>query len=177
LQKQLKCVAKQTFEFRNTRNGTRVITKEIADFQAVRLHFDFNNFSCYSFFSKTEEPIKVVIRHLPINTPAEDIAEFLGEFGFEAVSVRRLSTTRRSLPPPFVPYNSAQDNQIQLLPYRHQGRGIQISKSPYAVLQLPEIWTSLGKLQATSPLLVVWRRPPALRLSGEGQLIFNTGVL
>jgi hypothetical protein len=33
LQKQLKCVAKQTFEFRNSRNGTRVITKDMVNFQ------------------------------------------------------------------------------------------------------------------------------------------------
>jgi hypothetical protein len=43
LQKQQKCVAKQAFEFRNNRNGTRVVTKDMADFQAVKLHFESNN--------------------------------------------------------------------------------------------------------------------------------------
>jgi hypothetical protein len=80
LQKQLKCVAKQAFEFRNTKTGSRVITKDLMDFQAVKLHFQSNNLSFYSFFSKSEKPIKAVIRHLPpINTPAEDIAEGLGD--------------------------------------------------------------------------------------------------
>jgi hypothetical protein len=96
LQKELKCVAKQAFEFRNTRNGTRVITKDMADFQTVKLHFESNNLSFY-FFPKSENPFKSMIPHLPINTPAEDIAEGLGTLGFEAVSVRQLSTTRRSL--------------------------------------------------------------------------------
>jgi hypothetical protein len=35
-QTQLKGVAKQAFEFRNTENGTRVITKDIMHFQAVK---------------------------------------------------------------------------------------------------------------------------------------------
>jgi hypothetical protein len=44
-QKQLKRVAKQIFEFRNTRNGTRVITKDMTDFQVVKLHFESNHIS------------------------------------------------------------------------------------------------------------------------------------
>jgi hypothetical protein len=68
----------------------------MADFQAVKLHFEPNNLSFYSF-SKSENPIKAVIRHLPINTPAEDIAECLGDLSFEVVSVRQLTTTRWSL--------------------------------------------------------------------------------
>jgi hypothetical protein len=35
LQKQLKIVVKENFEFRSTRNGTRVITRSMADFQSV----------------------------------------------------------------------------------------------------------------------------------------------
>jgi hypothetical protein len=33
LQKQLKNVVKEDFEFRNTRNGTRIITRGMVDFQ------------------------------------------------------------------------------------------------------------------------------------------------
>jgi hypothetical protein len=36
LQKELQSVVKENFEFHNTRNGTRVITRGIADFQFVR---------------------------------------------------------------------------------------------------------------------------------------------
>jgi hypothetical protein len=73
LQKQLKGVAKQSFEFRNTRNGTRVVTKDMVDYQVVKSYFDKNSLSCYTFYPKSEKPIKAVLRHLPYNTPAQDI--------------------------------------------------------------------------------------------------------
>jgi hypothetical protein len=62
----------------------------MADSQAVNLHFESNNLSFYSFFSKSERPIKAVIRHLSINTPAEDIAEGLEDLGFEVTVFRQL---------------------------------------------------------------------------------------
>jgi hypothetical protein len=37
--------------------------------------------------------------------------------------------------------------------------------------------TTYGKLQATSPLLVVWEQPPAQRLSREREPFFNTDML
>jgi hypothetical protein len=69
----------------------------MVDFQTVKLHLESKNFSFYPFFLKSEKPIKAVIRHLPINIPAEDIAKGMGDLGFEVVSVRQLSITRRSL--------------------------------------------------------------------------------
>jgi hypothetical protein len=81
LQRQLKNVVKGNFEFRNTKNGTRVITKSTADFEAVKSHFSKNNISYYSFFPKSPKPIKVVIHHLPPNTPAEDISDWAGDPG------------------------------------------------------------------------------------------------
>jgi hypothetical protein len=38
----------------------------------VKAHFDSRNLSYYVFFPNSEKPIKAVIRHLPINTRAED---------------------------------------------------------------------------------------------------------
>jgi hypothetical protein len=73
LQKQLKIATKGNFEFRSTRNGTRVIARGMADIQSVKSHFDANNQSYYSFYPKSDEPMKVVISHLPHNTLAEDI--------------------------------------------------------------------------------------------------------
>jgi hypothetical protein len=81
LQKQLKSVVSWNFEFRNTRNGTRVITRGMADFQAIKTYFDNQNLSYFSFFPKSEKPIKAVIRHLPHNTPAEDISDGLISLG------------------------------------------------------------------------------------------------
>jgi hypothetical protein len=52
--------------------------------------FDFegNNLSFFTFFPKSEKPIKAVIRHLPPNTPAEDICDGLVTLGFDVVSVK-----------------------------------------------------------------------------------------
>jgi hypothetical protein len=61
LQKQLKGIAKQQFEFRSTRNGTRITTKDMVDYQSVKGHFESNNLSYYAFYSKSERPIKAVI--------------------------------------------------------------------------------------------------------------------
>jgi hypothetical protein len=73
LQKQLKELAKGNFEFRNSRNGTRIFTKEIADFSAMKQHFDDQRMSYFIFYPKSQNPVKAVIRHLPHSTPAEDI--------------------------------------------------------------------------------------------------------
>jgi hypothetical protein len=77
LQKQLKGIAKQQFEFRSTRNGTRVTTKDMVDYQSVKGHFEANNLLYYIFYLKFERPIKAVIRHLTISTPAKCIVQGL----------------------------------------------------------------------------------------------------
>jgi hypothetical protein len=43
LQKQLKGLAKDTFEFRSTKNRTRVVTKNMVDYQSVKTYFESNN--------------------------------------------------------------------------------------------------------------------------------------
>jgi hypothetical protein len=96
LQKKLKSICKGSFEFRSTRNGTRVVTKEMADFAAIRSYFDSQNLHYFTFFPKSQKPIKAVIRHLPLNTPAEDISDGLVNLGFDIISVKQMSTTRRS---------------------------------------------------------------------------------
>jgi hypothetical protein len=96
LQRQLKTVAKGDFEFRNTKNGTRVITKSMTDFEAVKSFFSAQNLSYYSFFPKSEKPIKAVLRHLPTNTPAQDISDGLVTLRFDVVSIKQMTTSRRS---------------------------------------------------------------------------------
>jgi hypothetical protein len=96
LQKQLKSVVKGDFEFRSTRNGTRVVTKGMADFEAVKSYFTNNNLSFYSFFPKFQKPIKAVIRHLPPNTLAEDISDGLVNRRFDVISVKQMTSNRRS---------------------------------------------------------------------------------
>jgi hypothetical protein len=48
LQRQLKTIS-SSFEFRSTRKGTKVVTKEMADFSAIRAHFESQNFPHYTF--------------------------------------------------------------------------------------------------------------------------------
>jgi hypothetical protein len=45
LQKQLKGVAKDTFQFRSIKNGTREVTKNKVDYQSVKTYFKSNNLS------------------------------------------------------------------------------------------------------------------------------------
>jgi hypothetical protein len=96
LQKKLKGVARQPFEFRNTKNGTRVVTKDMVDYLAGKAYFNQNSLSYFTFFPKSEKPIKAVLRHLPSNIPAQDISEGLVDLGFDVVSVKQMSSTRRS---------------------------------------------------------------------------------
>jgi hypothetical protein len=88
LQKQLKSVVKEDFEFRTTRNGTRVIRRGMVGFLAVKFHFEKNNLSYFTFNPKSEKPIKAVIRHLPQNTPAVDICDGLVSLGFDVISAK-----------------------------------------------------------------------------------------
>jgi hypothetical protein len=96
LQKSIKGMVKGSFEFRSSKNGTRVLTKEMADFSAIKSFFLSKKFDFYTFFPKSQKPIKAVIRHLPSNTPAEEICEALVELGFDTISVRQMTSIRRS---------------------------------------------------------------------------------
>jgi hypothetical protein len=42
--------------------------------------------------------MKAVIRHLPHNTPAEDISDGLVSLGFDVITVKQMTATHRSLP-------------------------------------------------------------------------------
>jgi hypothetical protein len=67
----------------------------MADFSAVKAYFTSENLSFYTFFPKSQ-PVKAVIRHLPSVTPAEDISEALTELGYDVVSVKQMSSSRRT---------------------------------------------------------------------------------
>jgi hypothetical protein len=98
VQKQLKGLVKDNFEFRSTRNGTRIITKTMADFLAFRSYLEKNNLAYFTFYPKSLKPIKAVMRHLPLNTPAEDISDGLVSLGFDDSSVKQMTATRKSPP-------------------------------------------------------------------------------
>jgi hypothetical protein len=68
----------------------------MADFSAIKAYLEKNNLSYYTFFPKSEKPIKPVTHHLHQNTPAEDISDGLVSLGFDVISVKQMTTTRRS---------------------------------------------------------------------------------
>jgi hypothetical protein len=71
----------------------------MADFQIVKSHLDSHNLYYYSFFfPKSEKPIKVVICNLAQTTPAGDISDGLVSLGFDVLSVKQMTATRRSSP-------------------------------------------------------------------------------
>jgi hypothetical protein len=66
----------------------------MADYVAIKRHFDHNQLSYFTFHPKCEKPIKAIIRHLPSDTPAEDISQELTALGFSVISVRQMTVSR-----------------------------------------------------------------------------------
>jgi hypothetical protein len=89
LQSQLKGLLKGNFEFRSVRKGARIVTKEMAD---------FSNLPHLTFYPKPQKPIKAVIQHRPLSTPAEDISDGTVNLGFDGISINYHSsiTCRRN---------------------------------------------------------------------------------
>jgi hypothetical protein len=57
LQKQLRSLVKGNFEFRNTRNGTRIVTKGMADYSAIKEYLNSQNLNYFTFYPKSIKPI------------------------------------------------------------------------------------------------------------------------
>jgi hypothetical protein len=98
LQKKLRGFIKGSFEFLKTRNGTRDVIKDMANFSAIKSYFQKENLPFFTFHRKSLKPIKAVIRHLPSSTPAEEVYEALAELGFDVMSVKQMTSSRRALP-------------------------------------------------------------------------------
>jgi hypothetical protein len=96
LQRHIRDIVKGNSEFCSTRSGTRTVTKEMEDLSAIKKHLESTNLSYFTFFPKSEKPIKAVICHLPSNTPAQDISDGLMDLGFDIISVKQISSTHRS---------------------------------------------------------------------------------
>ena len=94
VQNEIKTKLKGDFTLRNTRNGFRISTKTMEDYLLLKKHFEQNQTHYYTFHPKAEKPIKAVIRLLPGETPAEDIANELLALGYNMQNVRQMTTTR-----------------------------------------------------------------------------------
>jgi hypothetical protein len=66
------------------------------DYSAMKSYLEKNNLQYFTFSPNPEKLIKAVIRHLPPDTPAEDISNSLENLGFKMINVRQLTTNRRA---------------------------------------------------------------------------------
>jgi hypothetical protein len=60
----------------------------MADFSAICSHFESNILPYFTFYPKSQKPIKAVIQHHTITTLTADISEGLANLGFDVISVK-----------------------------------------------------------------------------------------
>ena len=65
------------------------------DYTTLKTHLQNTKRNYYTFHPKDENPIKAVIRQLPIDTPAEDIANELLAMDYKVHNVKQMTTTRQ----------------------------------------------------------------------------------
>jgi hypothetical protein len=70
-----------------------VLTKELGDYTPIAQHFEQNNRKYFTFYPKSEKGLKLVIRHLPSGTRAEDISNDLQSQGFTVINVKQMKIT------------------------------------------------------------------------------------
>jgi hypothetical protein len=147
----------------------------MADYSAMKFYREKNNLHYFTFSLNSEKPMKPVIRHLPPDTPGEDISNSLEDLDFTVINVRQMTVIRRV--PNEQPHvetfalflvtltrNIKSQNIYKLNSLNHimiKGRVTQSSNWPYAVLQMPKLWPCLVQLQATPSTFVVQWWPPA----------------
>jgi hypothetical protein len=68
----------------------------MADFSAINSHIDYPKLSYFTLHPKSQKPVRAVICYLSHNTPGEDISDGLLSLGFDVISVKQMSATRRS---------------------------------------------------------------------------------
>jgi hypothetical protein len=68
----------------------------MTDYSAMKSYLAKNNLRYFTFSPNSEKPVKVVIRHLPPDTPAEDISNSLKVLGFNGINVWQMTAARRA---------------------------------------------------------------------------------
>jgi hypothetical protein len=81
------------FDFRVTRNGIRIVTKDVADFSTNRSHFESSNLPYFTVSPKLQKHITAVILDLQFTTPAEGISDGLVDLRFDVFMVKQMSAT------------------------------------------------------------------------------------
>jgi hypothetical protein len=152
----------------------------MADFSAIK-SFQNENLS-FTFHPKSLKLIKVIIRYLPSATSAEKIYEALTELGFDVMSVKQMTSNRRSLPeagqksanvllPPFLitlNRNEKLQEIFKLTGFCHISVRVEAYKTSsnltrcHNCQQFGHVWANYS--QPPQPLHVVRRRPPPQRM-------------
>jgi hypothetical protein len=138
----------------------------MADYSAIREYFDSENLNYFTFYPKSQKPVKAVIRHLPIDKPAEDMSNGLQDLGYSVLCVKQITASRPypegdkytfNLPLFLVTLtkDSKSPEIFKPMPHSSYGGSLQDPERFNSVFQLPEIWPYLGKLQAATPVHVV----------------------
>jgi hypothetical protein len=70
----------------------------MAGFSAFKSFIENNNLAYFTSYPKFLKPIKAVIRHLLLNTAAEDISDGLMSLGFDVISDKQMTAIRQSPP-------------------------------------------------------------------------------
>jgi hypothetical protein len=81
---------KGNFEFRVIINWTTVVSKDMAEFLALKPHPATHKLSYFTFQPKSQKVVKAVVSHLPINTPPEDTSNGLADLAFHVIGVKKI---------------------------------------------------------------------------------------
>jgi hypothetical protein len=90
----MKASMKSTFEYRTTKNGIKVVTKDIVDYSTILRLLDPRKISYYTFHPKSLKAVKAVIRQLPGDTPAEDVSNEIVALGYSVITVWQMFANR-----------------------------------------------------------------------------------
>jgi hypothetical protein len=77
----------------------------MTDFSTMPSNFKSNNHPYFTFYPKSQKPIKAVIQYLPVSVTAEDTSDGLVNLGFDVISIKQISTTHQSPAEGTVPVN------------------------------------------------------------------------
>jgi hypothetical protein len=75
-----------------------LLTKEMADFEPSRSSLEKQTSPIFPTSRNQKTTIKAVIHHLPQNTPAKEISDTLVCLRFDVITVKQMTTTRRTPP-------------------------------------------------------------------------------
>jgi hypothetical protein len=65
----------------------------MSDYSAMISYQEKNILHYFTFFPHSEKPIKVVIHHLPPDTPAQDISNGVEDLSYNVNNVKQITAT------------------------------------------------------------------------------------